>query len=55
LYYHKSPLAIIQERIVQEAKRLLIYTGKPAKEIAYYLGFEEAGDYWPNFVVSIQL
>ena len=49
LYNHKSPLAIIQERIVQEAKRLLIYTDKPAKEIGYYLGFEEAGHFGKFF------
>jgi len=49
LYNHKSPLAIIQERIVQEAKRLLIYTDKPAKEIGYYLGFEDAGHFGKFF------
>jgi len=37
-----SPLQIIHERIVLEAKRLLIYTDKTAKEIAYEVGFEEA-------------
>jgi AraC-like DNA-binding protein len=45
LYNHKSPLMIIQERIIQEAKRLLIYTDKTAREIAYYLGFEDAGHF----------
>ncbi|HWD89656.1 MAG TPA: helix-turn-helix domain-containing protein [Mucilaginibacter sp.] len=45
LYNHKSPLMIIQERIMQEAKRLLIYTDKTAREIAYYLGFEDAGHF----------
>ncbi|MBS1604536.1 MAG: AraC family transcriptional regulator [Bacteroidetes bacterium] len=45
LYNHKSPLAIIQERIIQEARRLLVYTDKTAKEIAYYLGFEDAGHF----------
>ncbi|APY11100.1 AraC family transcriptional regulator [Seonamhaeicola sp. S2-3] len=39
---HTSPLQIIHERIVLEAKRLLIYTDKTAKEIAYDLGFEDA-------------
>lgn len=48
LYNHKSPLAIIQERIVLEAKRLLIYTDKSAKEIAYNLGFEDTA-YFSNF------
>ncbi|WP_298237096.1 helix-turn-helix transcriptional regulator [uncultured Algibacter sp.] len=37
-----SPLQIIHERIVLEAKRLLIYTEKTAKEIAYEVGFEDA-------------
>ena len=37
-----SPLQIIHERIVLEAKRLLIYTDKTAKEIAYEVGFEDA-------------
>lgn len=48
LYSHKSPLAVIQERIILEAKRLLMYTGKSAKEIAFYLGFEDAA-YFSNF------
>ncbi|TBN03939.1 AraC family transcriptional regulator [Hyunsoonleella flava] len=37
-----SPLQIIHERIILEAKRLLIYTDKTAKEIAYDVGFEDA-------------
>lgn len=37
-----SPLQIIHERIVLEAKRQLIYTDKTAKEIAYDIGFEDA-------------
>ena len=37
-----SPLHIIHERIILEAKRLLIYTDKTAKEIAYEVGFEDA-------------
>jgi len=39
---NRSPLQIIHERIVLEAKRLLIYTDKTAKEIAYEVGFEDA-------------
>ena len=45
LYNHKSPLLIIQERVTMEAKRLLFYTDKSAKEIAYELGFEDAGTF----------
>ncbi|MCP9750391.1 AraC family transcriptional regulator [Ferruginibacter sp. HRS2-29] len=37
----KTPLQIIQERIVMEAKRLLYYTDKTVKEITYELGFED--------------
>lgn len=36
-----SPLHIIHERTEAEAKRLLLYTCKSAKEIAEILGFEE--------------
>ena len=45
LYNHKSPLTVIHERIIQEAKRLLLYTDKTAKEIAYFLGYEDAGHF----------
>jgi len=38
-------LQIIQERIIQEAKRLFYYTEKSAKEIALELGFEDAGHF----------
>ena len=37
----KSPLQIIHERKVLEAKRMLRYTDKPIKAIAYELGFED--------------
>jgi AraC-like DNA-binding protein len=36
-----SPLQIIHERIVIEVKRLLIYSDKTAKEIAFEVGFED--------------
>ena len=48
LYNHRSPLAVIQGRIIIEAKRLLLYTDKSAKEIAYDLGYEDAA-YFSNF------
>ncbi len=41
IYNQKSPLQIIHERIALEGKRLLLYTDKSAKEIAYELGFDE--------------
>jgi len=45
LYNQRSPLQIIQERIIQEAKRLFYYTDRSAKEIAQELGFEDAGHF----------
>lgn len=40
-YNRKSPLQIIQERIVLEAKRLMLFSDKQAQEIAYDLGFDD--------------
>lgn len=37
----KSPLQIIHERKIIEAKRMLRYTDRAVKEIAYELGFED--------------
>ena len=48
LYNRKTPLQMIQERIMIEAKRLLIYTDKPVKQITYELGFEDPA-YFSNF------
>jgi len=39
---NRSPLQIIHERIILETKRLLMYTDKTAKEIAYEVGFDDA-------------
>lgn len=41
LYGLVSPLHIIHERIDAEARRLLLYTDKSAKEISEILGFED--------------
>lgn len=41
LYNDKSPLQIINERILLEAKRFLLFTSKSAKEIALELGYED--------------
>ncbi len=49
LYNNRTPLQIIQERLAQEAKRLFLYTDKTAKEIAYELGFEDAGHFGKFF------
>lgn len=40
-----SPLRIIHERIEAEAKRLLLYSSKSAKEIADILGFEDIASF----------
>ncbi len=40
-YGHKTPLEIIQERRILEARRSLRYTNKSIKEIAYELEFED--------------
>jgi AraC family transcriptional activator of pobA len=40
-YGYPSPLQVIHERIGTEAKRLLLYSNKSAKEIADILGFED--------------
>lgn len=36
-----SPAEILHERIMAEAKRLLLYTDLPVAEIGYHLGFDE--------------
>lgn len=41
----KTPLQIIHERIISEAKRLFFYTDKSVKEIADELGFEDAAHF----------
>lgn len=41
LYGLPSPLRVIHQRVEAEAKRLLLYTNKSAKEIGEILGFED--------------
>ncbi len=48
-YGSHSPLQIIHDRIIMEAKRLLLYTDKTAKEIAFDLGFEEVASFHKMF------
>jgi AraC-like DNA-binding protein len=48
IYNQKTPLQMIQDRIVIEAKRLLTYTNKSTKEITHTLGFEDSA-YFCNF------
>jgi AraC family transcriptional regulator, transcriptional activator of pobA len=45
LYSKKTPLQVIQERIIAEAKRLFFYTDKSVKEIADELGFDDAAHF----------
>ncbi len=42
---NRSPLQVIKNRIVLEAKRLLKYSDKSSKEIAFELGFEEPASF----------
>jgi AraC family transcriptional regulator, transcriptional activator of pobA len=37
----QSPIQIIHARVLLEAKRQLLYTGRPVSEIAYALGFQD--------------
>ena len=48
IYNNKTPLQVIQERIVIEAKRLLQYTDQSIKQITFELGFEDTA-YFSNF------
>lgn len=45
LYKQRSPLQVIQDRLILEAKRLFHYTDWSAKEIAQELGFEDAAHF----------
>lgn len=38
---HSTPLTIINDRIILEAKRQLLHSSQKVKEIAFYLGFED--------------
>ena len=44
-YSDKTPLKVINERILVEAKRLLLYSNKTAEEIAYNLNYKEPGHF----------
>ncbi len=41
----KTPLQYIQERIALEARRLLSYTDRPVKDIAFSLGYEDVSSF----------
>ncbi|MFT5075002.1 MAG: AraC-like DNA-binding protein [Saprospiraceae bacterium] len=44
-FNNKTPLQVINDRIVLEAKKLLLLSEKPSKEIAFGLGFSEAAHF----------
>ncbi len=46
---NRTPLQIIHERIVLEAKRQLLYTDKTVKEISHELGFDEVASFHKLF------
>lgn len=45
IYNQKTPQQIIQGRLILEAKRLILYTDKQNKEIAFELGFNDPGHF----------
>lgn len=44
-YSDKSPIAFINDRIILEAKRLLLYSNKSTDEIATVLGYKDPGHF----------
>ena len=44
-YSGRTPLKMIHDRIILEAKRLLLYSDKTTEEIAYDLGYSDAGHF----------
>ena len=55
LYGQKTPLAVIHERLLLEAQRLLIFTTQPVKEIAAELGFADTAHFGNFFKKHIGL
>jgi AraC family transcriptional regulator, transcriptional activator of pobA len=55
LYGNKSPLQVIHDRIILEAKRLLNYTDKSAKEVSSDLGFDDAAHFSKFFKNQIEM
>lgn len=54
LSHFPSPLEIIHNRLIIEAKKLLLYTSLSQKEIAAILGFSEAGHFNRLFKQKVQ-
>ena len=45
----RTPKEIIEDRVVLEAKRVLVHTSSTIKEIAYTLGFQESTNFIKHF------
>ncbi len=45
----RSPLELVQNRLLLEARRKLIYIAEPVSTLAYELGFEEPAYFWRFF------
>jgi len=45
LYSNNTPLSVINNRIIVEAKRLLLFSDKTCEQIAYLLGYDEPGHF----------
>jgi AraC-like DNA-binding protein len=54
-YNSGSPLQIIHQRLILEAKRLLSFTDKPIKEISNELGFEDAAHFTKFFKNNLEI
>jgi len=52
---YPSPLAIINKRLILEAKRLLLFSNKTAGQIAYELGYKEGGHFSKFFKTHCDL
>lgn len=44
-YSEDSPLQVIHKRVIMEAKRMLLYTDKAAKEIGFELGYHDPAQF----------
>ena len=51
----KSPLQVIHDRVILEARRMLIFTDKSAKEIAWELGYEDPSQFSRFFKNNTQM
>lgn len=52
---YPTPLSIINDRIIIEAKRLLLFSNKTAEEIAYELGYNEGAHFSKFFKSHTQI